>query len=64
MSVSTFVYNIVDDHGCVYESNIPTLDAGEAALLHLQGLHPETPLKIHKQQIYPVQGLGRDPDLH
>ena len=64
MSVSTFVYNIVDGQGNSWESNIPTQEAAETALTMLQAANPETPLAIDTQQIYPVQGLGRDPDLH
>ena len=64
MSVSTFIYNIIDGHGKAWESNIPTLEAAETALTMLQAANPETPLMVETQQIYPVQGLGRDPDLH
>ena len=64
MSVSTFKYHIVDGHGTEWESNIPTREAAETALTMLQTANPETPLEIVQQQIYPVQGLGRDPDLH
>ena len=64
MSVSTFIYNIIDGSGKPWESNIPTQEAAAMALEVLQQANPETPLTIETQQIYPVQGLGRDPDLH
>ena len=64
MSVSTFKYHIVDGQGTPWESNIPTREAAEVALTMLQAANPETPLTIQTQQIYPVKGLGRDPDLH
>ena len=64
MSVSTFKYHIVDGAGKRWESNIPTQEAAETALTMLQQANPETPLTIQTEQIYPVQGLGRDPDLH
>ena len=64
MSVSTFKYHIVDGAGKPWESNIPTQEAAETALTMLQQANPETPLTIQTEQIYPVQGLGRDPDLH
>jgi hypothetical protein len=64
MSVSTFVYNIIDASGTRWESRIPTQEAAETALTMLQAANPETPLMIEPEQIYPVQGLGRDPDLH
>jgi len=64
MSVSTFKYHIVDGQGIRWESNIPTREAADLALNMIQAANPETPLEIVEQQIYPVKGLGRDPDLH
>jgi hypothetical protein len=64
MSVSTFVYNIIDASGTTWEHRIPTQEAAQAALDVLQQVNPETPLSIEQVQIYTVQGLGRDPDLH
>ena len=46
------------------DHSVNASEAAETALTMLQAANPETPVMIEPEQIYPVQGLGRGPDLH
>jgi len=57
-------YHIVDQSGDRWESNIPEHSQAAQALEHLKLANPHTEFTIQTEQIYTVEGLGRDPDLH
>lgn len=64
MSVPTYRYHVLNRQGERRESNLPDLATAEACVDHLKSQEPHDLFTIEQEQIYTVQGLGRDPDLH
>lgn len=64
MTVPTYRYHVLNRQGLRVESNLPDLATAEACVTHLSGQEPHDEFTIETEQIYTVQGLGRDPDLH
>jgi hypothetical protein len=64
MTVPTYRYHVLNRQGLRVESNLPDPATAEACVSHLATLEPHEAFTIEQEQIYTVQGLGRDPDLH
>ena len=64
MTVPTYRYHVLNRQGDRVESNLPDPATAEACVSHLATLEPHELFTIEQEQIYTVQGLGRDPDTY
>jgi hypothetical protein len=62
--MSLYRYHINDSTGARVESNLPSLRDADEVVQFLKLQNPEELYTVEQEQIYTVQGLGRDPDLH
>ena len=62
--MSLYRYHINDSTGLRVESNLPSLRDADEVVMFLKLQNPEQLYTVEQEQIYTVQGLGRDPDLH